>query len=400
MNQEIYIKKNEYYRYELKGVIIQKGKYEGEHHYISIIKLNNNKWYQFDDSIVKEFDINDLEKECLGKIKEDKENRDYILFYELPKKKPIKILLNGNEVDIINKNDKSNIIEYNYNNLEEIKNEKDEEEILNKLFHNNDEKIFFKYYSYDDLEKNVNKEYFLEVLEDNKSYDYMNENFINFDNNLLQIMVELIEDDSFNIQEELSFKEHKDLIDIFLKLIISYINYDDSENNKNKKYIKNINIIISKIFLPLFNKANQSNQLYPEEYNQIILNFIYEKLFSINNIKLLFSGNFIKDISEKIYDLFKALIKKNKINENIKLIYSLNKIIKEETNISPYLYKILLELIQIDINDKDEKNNIICESFLTLFYKLYQENSIEINKILEFLITKKDILLKKIYQEK
>lgn len=228
----------------------------------------------------------------------------------------------------------------------------------------------------------------------------MNENFINFDNTLLQIMVELIEDDSFNIQEELSFKEHKDFIDIFLKLIISYINYDDSENNKNKKYIKNINIIISKIFLPLFNKANQSNQLYPEEYNQIILNFIYEKLFSINNIKLLFSGNFIKDISEKIYDLFKALIKKNKINENIKLIYSLNKIIKEETNISPYLYKILLELIQIDINDKDEKNNIICESFLTSFYKLYQENSIEINKILEFLITKKDILLKKIYQEK
>ena len=90
MNQEIYIKKNEYYRYELKGVIIQKGKSEGEHHYISIIKLNNNKWYQFDDSIVKEFDINDLEKECLGKIKEDKENRDYILFYELPKKNLLK----------------------------------------------------------------------------------------------------------------------------------------------------------------------------------------------------------------------------------------------------------------------------------------------------------------------
>ena len=107
-SKNIYKKKDEYYEYKLKGVNIHKGNVEGGH-YVSIIKVDENKWYQFDDAKVQEFDIENLGKECFGGKKEednkgDKKNSAYLLFYELSKKKLIKILLNENKIDKNGKN--------------------------------------------------------------------------------------------------------------------------------------------------------------------------------------------------------------------------------------------------------------------------------------------------------
>ena len=161
----IYKKKDEYYKYNLKGVNIHKGNAEGGH-YISIIRVNKDKWYQFDDSKVTEYDINNLEEDCYGGLKRDtkqeKEKSAYLLFYELSKKKPIKILLQENEVEIYKKNNGENIIEYNNNNLEEIekkydvsklKDNYDEKELMDKIFHNTDKNNYFKFILYDDIKK-------------------------------------------------------------------------------------------------------------------------------------------------------------------------------------------------------------------------------------------------------
>ena len=93
--KNIYKKKDEYYKYELKGIIIHKedGKDGKRDHFVSIIKVDKDKWYEFDDSKVKEFNINYLEEKCFGginKIKAEKSRGNaYLLFYELARKKPI-----------------------------------------------------------------------------------------------------------------------------------------------------------------------------------------------------------------------------------------------------------------------------------------------------------------------
>ena len=404
----IYKKKDEYYKYELKGVNIHKGNVDGGH-YISIIKVDKDKWHEFDDSKVKEFNINDLEEQCFGGKKpdsdEDKKYSAYLLFYELKKKKPIKILLNKKEVQ---KNGE-NIIEYFNDNLEEIESEYDttklenakaEEEVLSKVFHNTSDDSYFKYVPYNDIEKNVNKEYVSEVLADNKfyCYKYGKNKIINFNNKLLEILIKLLDEndnknESFNIIKDLEFEDIKILINIFTELIASFISDDNSKNNPNDENIKNINKIISKVFLSLFNEENKN-----KDYKQII-SYLNDTFFSIKNIKLIFCESKIEEIQKKIYDLFLALIKYNK-NENEKeknkkLHENINKIINEEENVSVYSYKILFELIKINSTDIIDNNSY--ESFLTLYYKLYkekEENLKEISEILKYLI-QKDIFSKK-----
>ena len=80
-------------------------------------KLHSNNLLDIVDGIL---DINKLEDECYGGIKEDdhkeKTMSAYLLFYELSKKKPIKIILKDSEIE----NYKEKYGEIFKNNLEEI----------------------------------------------------------------------------------------------------------------------------------------------------------------------------------------------------------------------------------------------------------------------------------------
>jgi len=84
----------EYYQYTLRGTVIHMGTAESGHYY-SFIKDNTNNWFEFNDSIVKPFDLKDLPQEAfggeeklnienIGNAKEVKERtrNAYLLFYE------------------------------------------------------------------------------------------------------------------------------------------------------------------------------------------------------------------------------------------------------------------------------------------------------------------------------
>ena len=251
--KDIYKKKDEYYKYELKGIIIHKedGKRD---HFVSIIKVDKDKWYEFDDSKVKEFNINNLEEKCFGGINEIKAEKSkgnaYLLFYELARKKPIKIKLSEDEANEFKLKNKEHVISYNKNNIKEIEEKYDitklkdaynEEELFKKIFYNIDENSFYKYIPYNGVQKYVNKKYFSEVFNDNKTYDYIygNNKVINFNNSLLEILTEMIENESFSIEKKkLKSEEYKDLLSIYVELIISYFFDDNLEKNKNENYIK------------------------------------------------------------------------------------------------------------------------------------------------------------------
>lgn len=66
----------DYYEYKLKGVVVHTGTADSGHYY-SFIREHNSKpegakgedgdrWYEFNDNIVRDFDFADLANECFG----------------------------------------------------------------------------------------------------------------------------------------------------------------------------------------------------------------------------------------------------------------------------------------------------------------------------------------------
>jgi hypothetical protein len=119
---------------------------------------------------------------------------------------------------------------------------------------------------------------------------------------------------------------------------------------------------------------------------------INKNLFNSSSIKLIFLEPVTKEICDNLYELFLELIKKFDNNQKQKLIKDLNKIINKGENLSPYIFKMLFELI------KDEHlSEIIEESFLVVYYRVFnenEENKKEILKIFEDLICKKKVIEK------
>ena len=177
---------------------------------------------------------------------------------------------------------------------------------------------------------------------------------------------------------------------VLAELIISYFSDDNLKKEKNEKYIKIINDVITKVFLPLFKKENQN--IFKDFNMDDFILLINDNLFASSSIKLIFLEPVNKEICDKIYELFLELIKKLNNNKNQKLIKDLNRIINKGENLSPYIFKMLYELI------KDEHlSEIIEESFVVVYYRIFnenEENKKEIQKILENLIYQKKVIEK------
>lgn len=59
---------SDYYEFKLKGIVVHTGTADSGHYYSFIRETNQNgeKWYEFNDDIVRDFDISELSNECFG----------------------------------------------------------------------------------------------------------------------------------------------------------------------------------------------------------------------------------------------------------------------------------------------------------------------------------------------
>eukprot|EP01080_Neovahlkampfia_damariscottae_P001684 gene1684-453_t len=61
---------NKNYQYELVGVVVHIGTADSGHYYSFIMERSTRKWYEFNDTKVIPFDIENLDKECFGGVEE------------------------------------------------------------------------------------------------------------------------------------------------------------------------------------------------------------------------------------------------------------------------------------------------------------------------------------------
>jgi hypothetical protein len=86
-----------YYKYKLKGVVVHYGTADGGHYYSYIKERGSDKWYEFNDTNVREYDPADLPEDTFGgklkqeiktiqngktKIESEKLHSAYVLIYE------------------------------------------------------------------------------------------------------------------------------------------------------------------------------------------------------------------------------------------------------------------------------------------------------------------------------
>ncbi|KRX05033.1 hypothetical protein PPERSA_06667 [Pseudocohnilembus persalinus] len=104
--EEIQGQSKDYFKYKLKGVVVHSGTAEGGH-YFSYINTEGQTWREFNDSLVREFDPKNIEKECFGgstnnngfyeQEKGDSSSNAYILIYEKIEKKDMQFKIENQE---------------------------------------------------------------------------------------------------------------------------------------------------------------------------------------------------------------------------------------------------------------------------------------------------------------
>ncbi|EGR28119.1 ubiquitin carboxyl-terminal hydrolase family protein, putative [Ichthyophthirius multifiliis] len=82
IQSDYFIYDDDYYDYNLRGIVIHQGNTEAGHYY-SLIKHQNQKWYEFNDTQVVQFDENEIQTQAFG----SDESQDKIGFGKKKKKK-------------------------------------------------------------------------------------------------------------------------------------------------------------------------------------------------------------------------------------------------------------------------------------------------------------------------
>ena len=377
--------------YILKGINVHKGTAEGGH-YASIIKEENeneNKWYEFDDQIIKLFDLNNLEEECFGG--EEKYKTAHLLFYEKVKKQPIIKVLNENDVK-----EKQNIIEKNLEENNEVND-------IKNIYLDQKEKFYYQFEKWNsEFIKIIPKEYLLEIFTNSKIYFKLlaNNCIHTFDNYFIKKLYKVFEDKSFNIKDY-NNDTYENLLIILINTILSYYYRDANDNkkenngNNNEEKEKEIIFIIQKVIMPIIEKVKNE-----EKNTSKILEIINDTLFNKENILVLFHKDAVlnEEVTKQMYLLLTELTKLNKKESNKKLFKNINNIInntKEIKEVSFYIYQIIFDFFKNKLVDKinvEDTKNI----FMPLFYKLSNEkkenNISNISNILKYLITEVNIL--------
>ena len=430
---EIYPKEDEYYKYELKGINIHMGNAQGGH-YISFIdverdghnndqdikaSIENNiiksKWLKFNDSIVCQFDTKDIPVESYGgyidnTLSNENIQSAYLLIYERIKKTPIKIILDKESIDQSNKDNnlisfkneqKLNIEKFydiSYSNKEKrVK----EDELYNLKFYNEETDEYYSYIPYYNIEKNVLKDNFIEVM--NKNKKFFNNKIILEENSKFKdecndILFTTIHSKNFNIiNNNFSFNDKTNLITFFQEQIFNNKIFRTNsliEDDENKIILNDrANILLENLIIPLLSNENQENS---DEY-EILINLIsniilssinLDKIFEVRSIYRVFDIKNVKLFSEIIYSI---LVYYNKNKDIQKYFLRIYKLIEDMSDMGNTVFY---------ANEENEKKEKIspAQCLYNLLYELLKLNS----NFIEFLIKqeKLSILLFKINNTK
>ena len=295
-------------KYKLKSIVVHMGHSEGGHYYSFILDNKSNNWYQFNDTSVTKFDINDLNKETFGGKEDDGSDKirsAYLLFYEKIDQSNCESFDNNEELNsLINNNTTSN---------------------ENKIDDNNDG------FSLLDKDENTKEQKDSSSLEKNEVLD-----------SIINKINEESERENLN-QKLFSNEYHHFTLGLFLNLL-NVIDYNNGTLQYFLESLCNVNIkhnFQSELSIIRNEKLKGSNiNKYLEKGKLKIFNLIQKDLKEIQKI----------DNSENITGLFKYI-----------LIQFFNIIIRSREK---KYFGCYVDLIKFFVNKYDFCANFLLEEFL------------------------------------
>ena len=404
-SEDIYIKNDNYYEYELKGINIHMGSADGGH-YFSVINIkrngkgnileesDKNQWLKFNDSHISIFDINDIEKESFGGSTKgggfNYENfqNAYMLIYERKNKTPIRYRYDEPDFNKLfdAEKEQNNIIKINNENRAKIKKiynlaKKDEpvnEDILyQKFFFDEDKKEYYKYIPFYSIEKLVPKNLYEQVMEKNeellKQKNKENEGD-NHKKDFYDILINNIDISEFNINnytEEIQC----DFINILIPEMFPTDQYLYEEEKKNLN-IK-AKLILEHIILAIVEKNINVQMKEGEENKSIkVINTICKSIIEKERLKRIYTTDFSAIFDKPNIEIFSNIIK------SLIDIYYVNK----KSNKYLSIIESLMTLIQqIDANDAyrggNNTNANLEETPLFYIYKILYDMALKEEKV-------------------
>ena len=438
-SDDIYVKQDDYYNYELKGINIHMGSAEGGH-YISFINVKrdgqgnvsfenptkakdekeNYSWLKFNDSHVSIFDVNDIEKECFGgTVKgnfhsyENFQNA-YMLIYERKKKTPIRMILENQN----NIKQGDNLISINKDNRKQIKKKYnmnrnnwdiEESQLYNLIFFDEEKKEYYKFIPFYNIGKSMPKSLYKEIMAKNEIFrkeklnNEMDEDKIR--TKLYEILIEDLYLDDFNVlSKDYTFDIKRNLLGLSLDYISSLVTNCNLKEESKNFVNSNTKIILEKLILPF---ANKDLDMGSNAKNNTLIILINMKLCDTERMERIYSNDHRAIFDEKNLELF-SLINNNilyllsRLNPPTRYKTSLNNILEvlqnnqtiteyppktnNDTNKTPsyYLYQILYERM---LNDEGTPGFLLNKQIISsLLGKITSENKLCKNVIYDILL--------------
>ena len=270
-------------KYALKSVVVHMGSSEGGHYYAFIKDKKSGNWYQFNDTLVTEFNINNLAKETFGGKDEDgksfKNRSAYLLFYEK---------IDQSNCEIFDKNKALNTLLYLKEGIKNIKifddncnkdeddfslfteNKKEEKEAKNK---ENENKI--------KEDKNSKISEFIKTINQKMFLEYLNQRL--FSNEYHQFTLELY----INLLNRIDY--NNGTLPVYFDTLCYIINDHPLQSEisliRNMRHKgSNLSKCVTKGKLKIFELDNNTNNYSQEEKEEKILELFGYILIDFFNV--------------------------------------------------------------------------------------------------------------------
>ena len=336
-SNQIYKRDEEYYKYELKGIVTYSGNTEsGE--YNSMLKTENpDEWIQFSDENYSKLDEGTVEYLSYGNPNEFGMPAAYLLIYQRQKQYPIRILDNNvnnkenmefNNKYISYKNEVKDEINKNFD-ISRLVDEKEKiKDLKNYTFYDENLKETYSKLLFEEIEIQVPKILFIQIIEENNKYFRKNDidEYKKCEFKFRLIILDAINSKDFFLFNNTNFnyKDIEKLIFFFNKQIFENKlnetkNLNQPQNNEqNKDFKKYIKIFLEKLLFPMLDIENKTNEIYKliSIIGEILLSNI-EQILEFKNNKRIFDNSTIKKFLKIIYKIISILINKKDYNKNL-----------------------------------------------------------------------------------